>query len=102
MSFKDFIILLLASVFINGILIGVYQFFINKIGGSPLRKHEINIEDIKSLKSYELQIDSYYRDISIKQVLSLIEKWYQLVFDNEKIFSRGEEKKHKVYKRSNK
>lgn len=98
MSSKEFIIVLLASTLVNGILRGLYKFFINKIGGVPLRKHEINIEEIKSLKSYELQVDSYYRDISIKEVSALIEKWYLLVFDNEKILSKNETKNIKIIK----
>ncbi|MGO1818908.1 MAG: hypothetical protein ACTH0S_04415 [Senegalia sp. (in: firmicutes)] len=99
MSVKDFIIVLLASIFLNGILSGIYQFFINKIGGSPLRKHEANIEEIKSLKSHELQVDSYYRDISIKQVSTLIETWYQLVFDNEKLLTKNETKNLQLIKK---
>lgn len=94
LSLKDY----LAVVIIFGVLEISLYFLKNVIGQAPNRKHEKNIEEIKSLKAHELQIDSYYRNISSEVISSLMKKWYLLAFDHENILTKDEKQNIDIIK----
>lgn len=89
MEIKDYIFLFILYVFMNGITAGVIKYLNNKIGNLPTRQHEIDIEDLKALKSHELQVDSYYRNISVDKISELFEEWYEFLFDNDGLTLEG-------------
>ncbi|WP_280140148.1 hypothetical protein [Proteiniborus ethanoligenes] len=42
------------------------------------------MEHFRSQKAYELQIDSFYRDVSTKEISRLLDDWYNLAFNPRK------------------
>lgn len=84
MEFKDYIIVIGMIIFGDPIK----SYFLNLIGQQPNRKHELNIENIRSQKAYELQVDNYFRDISSDRISNLFKSWYDFFFNEHTIPNR--------------
>lgn len=89
MSIRDISIIFIISILVNGIMHGLVKgvggYFEKSISGIPERSHDISMEDLRSQKAYELQIDSFFRDVSTKEISNLLNDWYNLAFNPKRI-----------------
>ncbi|MEL7659594.1 hypothetical protein [Acetobacterium wieringae] len=78
---SDLTIYLCTGLILAGIS-GASVFIKKTIGDLPDRIHQKNMEQIKHINSKELQIDNYFRQVSGKEIESLLNLWMRLIPNN--------------------
>lgn len=74
----------LEMIILGGFFIGLLIMIRNFLSELPQRLHDIKLEGIKNKNAEQLQIDSFYRQTSNKELMKTLESWIEIIYDMNK------------------